>query len=107
MIDLGNLQQLTEDDAPLMQTLLNEFLNTTEDDLKSLDKAVEKQMHHEIASLAHRIKGSFMMVGASQLIQLSDELEAAGKHAENDKIESLLSDIKACYRKVSEAIKNL
>ncbi|WOG29328.1 Hpt domain-containing protein [Endozoicomonas sp. 8E] len=107
MIDLGNLQELTEDDAPLMQTLLDEFLNTTEEDLRSLDQAVKKKMHQEIASLAHRIKGSSMIVGASQLIQLTNELEEAGKRAENDKFESLLSGIKECYSGVSEAIRKL
>ncbi|KEQ18890.1 Hpt domain-containing protein [Endozoicomonas numazuensis] len=107
MIDLGNLQQLTEGDAPLMKTLLDEFLNTTEEDLKCLDTAVEHEKSSEIASLAHRIKGSSMIVGASQLIQLTTELEEAGKQAENDKFSALLSDIRKCYNGVSEAIRNL
>lgn len=107
MIDLGNLEQLTEDDAPMMQMLLDEFLNTTEEDLRSLEKAVENKTHREIASLAHRIKGSSMIVGANQLIQLTNELEEAGKQAENEKFESLLSDIRKCYSSVSEAIKKL
>ncbi|MGI9283332.1 MAG: Hpt domain-containing protein [Endozoicomonas sp.] len=107
MIDLGNLQQLTEGDAPLMKTLLDEFLNTTEEDLKSLDRAIKQKLSSEIAGLAHRIKGASMIVGASQMIQLTTELEEAVKQADSGKFDSLLSDIRECYNGVSEAIRNL
>ncbi|WP_062267299.1 Hpt domain-containing protein [Endozoicomonas arenosclerae] len=107
MIDLGNLQQLTEGDAPLMKTLLDEFLNTTEEDLSSLDRAVKNQEGSEIASLAHRIKGSSLIVGASRLTALTEELEEAGKRSDTGKFKPLLLDIRECYDGVSEAIKNL
>ena len=41
MVNLDSLNELTDGDSALLDSLLNEFLNTTETDLKALKESVE------------------------------------------------------------------
>lgn len=107
MIDLTNLHSITEDSPELLDTLLEEFLNTTQADIKALEDAVHNDEANTIASLAHRIKGSSMIVGADELTQLTQQLEEAGQRKSSDRFPALFADVSACYSQVSQAIRDL
>ena len=75
MLNLDYLKQITGHDKVLMDTLLSQFLNTTESDIINLNKAIQQNMPSDIKSIAHRIKGAATTVGASELRDLVTELE--------------------------------
>ena len=58
----------------------------------------------KVASLAHRIKGSSMIVGAEKLTQLTQNLETAGQQANTEVFMPLFAEIKDVYSQVVEAI---
>ena len=104
MLDLTNLRQITDDDAAMMHALLDEFIRTTDDDAAQLKKAVESQELSQISFFSHRIRGSAAIVGAKELMKLSDELEQAGKMNNAEQFSALLDRIHHCYQQVSAEI---
>ncbi|MET4710377.1 Hpt domain-containing protein [Endozoicomonas lisbonensis] len=104
MLDLTNLQLITDGNKTLLNSLLTEFIRTTDDDLKELNNAIKDQQHDSIIRLSHRIKGAAAIVGASELVELTAELEAAGCQSGLNNSLELLKRIMHCYENVSEEI---
>ena len=107
MINLENLNQLTDGDQQLLNSFLGEFLTTTQTDLNALQKAVSENNADNIAHLAHRIKGSAMIVGAESLIELSKKLEDAGAQNNQSRFPALLSKLETNYSDIADFIKTL
>ncbi|MGI9276760.1 MAG: Hpt domain-containing protein [Endozoicomonas sp.] len=106
MLNLENLESVTDNDQELIQSLLKEFISITEQDIENLVKAVSSNRSSEVTSLAHRIKGAAAVVGAEQLTDLSQQLENAGRSAQTDQFASLLESLKCSFTNVVEAIRN-
>ena len=106
MLNLENLENVTDNDQELIESLLKEFINVTEQDLENLEKAVSNNQSSEVTSLAHRIKGAAAVIGAEQLTNLSQQLENAGRSAQTDQFFDLLESIKSSFVNVVEAIRN-
>ena len=104
MLDLTNLQMITNGNKTMLNALLTEFISTTDHDLKELSSAINDQQHDSIARLSHRIKGAAAIVGASELVELTAKLEAAGYQSGQDNPSDLLQRIIHCYKNVSEEI---
>ncbi len=104
MINLNSLNELTDGDSELLDSLLNEFLNTTEADIRSLKEGIDHGYADKVASLSHRIRGSSMIVGATKLTQLTQDLEVAGQQANTDVFIPLFTQIEEVYGRVVEAI---
>ena len=104
MLDLTNLQLITDGNKTLLSSLLAEFVRTTDDDLKALSYAINNQQHDSIARLSHRIKGAAAIVGASELVELTAELEAADYQSNLNNSSELLKRIIHCYENISEEI---
>ena len=106
MLNLENLESVTDNDQELIESLLSEFIKVTEQDIENLEKAVSNNHSSDVTSLAHRIKGAAAVIGAEQLTNLCQQLESAGRSAQSDQFSDLLDSIKGCFVNVVEAIKN-
>ena len=104
MLDLTNLRKITDNDANMIHSLLDEFIRTTDDDAAQLTRAVENGESSRISFFSHRIKGSAAIVGAKELMMLSDELEQAGRMNKAEQFSVLLDRIDQCYQQISEEV---
>lgn len=104
MLDLTNLRQITDNNAAMIHALLDEFIRTTDDDAAQLKRAVENRESVQVSTFSHRIKGSAAIVGASELMKLSGELEQAGRMNNTEQFNALLDRIHRCYQQVSEEV---
>ena len=104
MLDLTNLRMITNGNKTLLNGLLTEFIRTTDHDLKELSSAITDQQYDSIARLSHRIKGAAAIVGASELVELTTELEAADYQSNLNNSSELLKRIIHCYENISEEI---
>lgn len=75
MLDLNSLSMITDGDESMISELIKTFVETTRDDIKQLESAINRHDIKDIAAFAHRIKGGAGIVGASQLHQLAENLE--------------------------------
>ena len=75
MLDLSSLSTICDGDDSLINEFIKTFLQTTRDDIKHLEAAIDQCQIKEISDLAHRMKGGAAIVGASQLQQLAEDIE--------------------------------
>jgi len=74
-IDFDALAELVGDDQGMVRFAFTEFLETTPPDLSELASAVTDGDQDRARAVAHRIKGSCNMIGASEAGALAYQLE--------------------------------
>lgn len=87
----------------LMKKALSRFLETMRSDLRELEAAAAAYNRHEIARLAHRIKGTSLTVSAERLSQHALELETKADQLP-DEVDQCLAEIREECRLLSEQI---
>ena len=79
VLNLDVLKEVVGDDPALMKDMLNQFIEITQTDIQHLQDALAASNSRDVASLAHRIKGSCFVIGASTLAKIADNLEQDGR----------------------------
>ncbi|MDQ6998926.1 MAG: Hpt domain-containing protein [Mariprofundus sp.] len=69
--------QLLPGDAQMLQKILNVFLKSSEKLMVMMEEGVENSNMDQIAHAAHTLKSSSAMVGAMDLSELCQQIEAA------------------------------
>ncbi|MFK0569998.1 Hpt domain-containing protein [Endozoicomonas sp.] len=100
MLNLDNLNQVTDGDQELLEELLSTFFQCTREDILNLKTAVNNQQSGLIASLAHRIRGGAAIVGAEQLASLAGDIEYSGKQASPERYEQLFLELQNSFKSV-------
>jgi HPt (histidine-containing phosphotransfer) domain-containing protein len=86
--------------------LLNDFITTSHEDLRTLTDAVAAQDHERARRQAHRIAGAGLIVGAGELTALAKQIEnrAAQESGDWAGIRSLVDRLDAALAKVAETV---
>ncbi|CAM3578585.1 Hpt domain-containing protein [Parendozoicomonas haliclonae] len=107
MLNLESLHEMVGNDPDMVKELLGQFIETTQDDMRNLQDAIAAGNTRDVAGLAHRIKGSCFVVGASQLAEFADLLERDGREDNASRFDDLSSKIAAEFQQVLNAIDKL
>ena len=99
-LDPAVLALLSGGDESLSRQLLEDFMDTTADDLASLDAARGAGDAPAIASQAHRIKGAARLVGAVELAACADALETAAGDDDWDALLPLAADVATAVQRL-------
>jgi signal transduction histidine kinase/CheY-like chemotaxis protein/HPt (histidine-containing phosphotransfer) domain-containing protein len=79
-IDDERFDDLARDFAPgVVREVVHAFIDSTPSIIERVVLAAEGADHAEISQAAHRLKGGCLAVGAGQLNDIADELEALGR----------------------------
>jgi len=68
----------------LMAGLVDLFLDTTSNSLEAMREALEQGDKHELAKLAHALKGACLQLGMARMADLCGRLEDAGRSGDRD-----------------------
>ena len=101
MLDLQSLSQITAGDEALMNDLIKTFVQTTREDIRSLELAIKQQKIKEISGVAHRIKGGAAIVGASQLHELAASIEQSPRQCLPEK-DHQLKEIQELFQHIEQ-----
>ncbi|WP_196221301.1 Hpt domain-containing protein [Sansalvadorimonas verongulae] len=107
MLNLDVLKEVVGDDPALMKDMLNQFIETTQADMQNLQDALVAANSRDVASLAHRIKGSCFVIGASALAEIADTLEQDGRKDRTTDFPVLSQKVSSAFQDVRQAIENL
>ena len=75
MLDIRNIEVITNNDSVLIHQLLNDFINTTYEDLFQLNHAAADSNTAYFITQAHRIRGAALMIGANRLTPFLQKIE--------------------------------
>ncbi len=103
---LRNLKRLVPREHPsALIELVESFLGSTEARLPSLAAAIARGDSHEVAQLAHSLKGSTGSFGALRLAGMLGQLEALGRNGNLDDAARRLDEIVAEFEQVKAAFR--
>ena len=97
----NGLRELAGDEAPdFLITLVGRFLKDVPESLEQMRQATVRGNLHELARLAHRLKGSAGNLGALGMARLCEQIRAAGEAAAFERVSALLDELEQEFEPV-------
>jgi HPt (histidine-containing phosphotransfer) domain-containing protein len=88
--------------------VLGEFVETTPNDVTSLETAVNEKNNEKVTAWAHKLKSSFRHLGMEQAADACKELEFIGKGKQSDEnMQNLMDVVSEQFAGALEEVKNL
>jgi len=106
-IDPSVLDSLCGGDPDFVREMLGDFIDINREVIEALSQAVQAENAHEVAMLAHKLKGSSGTAGARGLAALSSDLENAGEVDGWDDIRRLHPEAVAEFQRVIDHVESL
>ena len=103
MLNMNNLNQITDGDDALLGELLTTFFQSTREDILNLQAAVNNQQKMLIINFSHRIKGAAAIVGADQLAAVASDLEQSGQDMKVDRYDPLLLELQSAFKEIENS----
>ncbi len=107
MLNLDGLKEIIGDDPDLLKEMLQQFVETTQADLTNLQDAIAAGNSRDVANLAHRIKGSCFVIGATALAEIAASLETDGRRDCTGNYSSLAEKMTTAFQQVIDTIRSL
>lgn len=104
MYDLSMLEEM--DDTEYLLDMLQSLLNDSPDDLNALKTAFTKNDLTVVCQKAHKLKNSAGIIQAESLMQLLQQIEAAGKTGAITELPALIDEASTLYSNIEASLKN-
>ncbi|NOU61255.1 ATP-binding protein [Marinifilum caeruleilacunae] len=75
LFDLSQIKQFTSDDPELIKQILNQFINSANENIAALKEAADQENYLEVGSVAHKMLSSFNQLKVASVTPLLKELE--------------------------------
>jgi len=100
---LESLKELVDDDDPeFVVELLQEYLENTETDIKTLQIAAHANDAVTLAKTAHSLKGASGNVGAIRVAAMAKELESLGKNNATSEAITVIDELRQEFKIVRD-----
>lgn len=94
LINLEYLHRTCGGSEEMIQMILDMFVASTPDCIQELEQHFNNRDSESLRSVAHKVKSSFMTIGASSTGEKLQTIEDAAKENEIDHLEQLINEIK-------------
>ena len=105
-LDIGALQDLKEIMENEFETLVNTFIQDSQNKVEELDAILQQQDCDALRKVAHSLKGSSSNVCAFRLSELARQLEMMGKEETLDGADDVLVSLREEFQTVSSILAN-
>ena len=106
-INLTDLYKLVDGDTATLQIVVEEFIETSPDDIKLLNEVITAASYHEIHEIAHKLKATFKYFGISGTNELIAIEKAAQQHLSMEQIKDNLKIVNEGYNGALKEVKLL
>jgi HPt (histidine-containing phosphotransfer) domain-containing protein len=104
---LERLRSLGDGEGSFVQKVIRVYLENSPSLIQALDGARTTRQVEAVKRAAHSLKSSSANVGALRLVEKSKRLEADADHGYTHALDVLIEEIKAEYRLVESALREL
>lgn len=101
------LELSTDSGTEFLRELIEIYLQDSPLRLAELDEALSKNDLPGLTRAAHTIKGSSSNFGATRLTKIAHDIEMLGKAGSVSEVAPLISNLKAEYELVAQALKEI
>jgi two-component system sensor histidine kinase/response regulator len=95
----------TSDNPDLFTRIIDAYLDDTPKVLEKMKQAIDADDMFEVAKAAHTLKSSSANVGAVEFADRCKQLEASARRGSVGMVRELLSDVRAAYTSVENALR--
>lgn len=93
LINLDLLYRMCNGSEQMVQTVIGMFVSTTPDSMKELEEHFANRSSEDLKNIAHKVKSSFLTLGASEIAEKLQQIEASASKGELDYLESLVGEV--------------
>jgi PAS domain S-box-containing protein len=93
-VDMGSVRSIVGNDRRLYRDLVRVVMDEQEMLLQSIEQAVTRRDAHDIAAAAHRLKGAWRNIGATEPATVASLLESYGERKAFDTAQEALEDLR-------------
>lgn len=105
-IDLNRLESISRGKIQLRERLLQAFLESTQADLETIARCVDRGDLTKVELKAHRVKGASTNMGATPLAAIASQLETEARDGNFEQARSLLDGLQHHLERVRFFIQN-
>lgn len=95
-----------EDDSQFLKELLNVFQESAKEAILGIHTGIAQGDAQAVSSLAHKLKGSCLPIGATRVAKACAALEAEAKKGSLEGADVLLAQIMSEFEQVAQFFKN-
>jgi CheY-like chemotaxis protein len=104
-LDFSELYHISNNDEVFVREMLDTFIKSYQQGLKSIDEKLDAQQYFEVAEVAHKICSPCRHLGANELWRLTKKLESECKNdVQNSNISKLVASLKNEFSEVEKQI---
>lgn len=106
-VDIEATLSRVNNNAEVLQMVVEQFLKISPDQVKAIEQAVESGDCRELEMSAHTFKGSLLNFGAKRAAAVAEQLEFQGRKGEiQETAAALLRELRTEYQSVRTALNN-
>ena len=95
---------LLDNDKETIKNIINKFIISTEENIQTMQSAIQARDARGIEHMAHTIKGTSSQMGAQVLANIAFDLEMKGKKADLKKSAEKFTELSNTFNKVKAII---
>ena len=103
-LNRGELTDRLMGNVEIAQRMVNQFLNSSPQEIDLLESTIRIGHPQEIASLAHRHKGTAKTLAAARIAELSSEIEAQSGEGSISNLLSLLDALRGAHKQLQQEL---
>ena len=100
VVQLDDLIELLSNDEDVINSILSKFPAAAEEEVGKIESAHNAGEWAEIGQVGHKLKGSSLMIGANQLADICEGLEAAGTAGDEAVAGELITKLRPALKAV-------
>lgn len=101
-IDFGRLREVSDDNAEMINELIELYFSQTREHLDELKKAIAAVDFDSIYKTAHKIAGGSLTCGMNAIVPSIRELEQSGRSRNTENAENLFAEAQKAFEEMKE-----
>ena len=101
-IDFERLREVSDDDAEMINELIELYFSQTSEQLDGLEKAIAVRNFDSMHRAAHKIAGSSLTCGMNAIVPPIRELEQSGRNQTAENAERLFAEAQQAFERMKE-----
>ena len=105
-IDFARLREVSDDDAEMINELVELYFSQTREQLNELETAIGARNFEAIYRSAHKIAGGSLTCGMNAIVPPIREMERKGRNQSGENIEDLFAEARTAFARMEEYLQN-
>ncbi|GBO51627.1 hypothetical protein APA_868 [Pseudanabaena sp. lw0831] len=104
LIDWTYIDSIADGSEEFKAEIMQTFFESTSESLEQLEQAIAENNYHEIARVAHSIKGASSNLGMISIAAIANDLQQVGKDQTEENIQKMFKKIQSLFSQIQNSL---